>query len=243
MSPIPFSPLYRWLAKILREEISQGVYKAGQALPTELALMSQYNVSSTTVRRALQGLVQEGLIYRKAGKGTFVRGIKIEETLVSLTSFAEEMQSRGIQPKFELLCAQALIPPPDIVQQLNLPLQQHAYLIERVQMADAEPIALAQGYWRCEIGEALAKQDLGRISLYETVEHILHIPLTEAVEAIGAVAADDDVASKLGIRRRAPVLVRRRLTYTTEMRPIEYTTTYYCGDRYEYKTRLARRSA
>jgi GntR family transcriptional regulator len=237
-----FSPYYRWLAETLREDISQGIYKPGDTLPTEHELMRRYVLSSTTVRRAVQDLVREGLIYRQAGKGTFVKRSKIEEHLLHLTSFAEEMQSRNIKPNFKLVQAKSLVPPTDIARVLGLARQEQVFYIERIQYANRELIALAQGYWRGDIGEKLAQQDLNEISLYETLEQQFHIPLVEAEESIGAVSATTDVARKLKIRKSAPLLARHRLTFTSEMRPVEYTTTLYRADRYEYKVRLPRRS-
>lgn len=235
-----YSPLYQWLAETLREEISQGTYRPGDALPTEHELMRQYNLSSTTVRRAVHDLAREGWIYRKAGKGTFVKRTRLEEHLGRLTSFAEEMQSRGITPTFELLRAEALVPPPEVARALRISPQDKAYLIQRVQRANGEPIALATGYWCYDIGERLAREDLSRIHLYEILEQVLYIPLVEADESISAAVADAETARRLDIPRQSPLLVRRRLSYTTEMRPIEFTTTCYRADRYEYKIRLAR---
>ncbi len=235
-----FSPLYRWLTEMLRDEIAQGLYKPGDALPTEEELMRRYNLSSTTVRRAVHDLAREGLIYRKAGKGTFVKRAKIEENLLHLTSFAEEMQSRQIQASFKLVQAQSVVPPVDLARALRLGPQDRVFLIERIQLANHEPVALAQGYWHCAIGEKLAQQDLAQIPLYKIVEGTLHIPLVEADETISATIADADLARKLKTRANAPLLIRRRLTYTTEMRPVEFTTTFYRADRYEYKIRLAR---
>ncbi len=242
MSPPRFSPFYRWLAETLRDDISQGTYKPGDALPTEHELMRQFNLSSTTVRRAVHDLVREGLIYRKAGKGTFVKRSKIEEHLLHLTSFAEEMQSRNIKPNFELVDAQPLVPPAKIARVLGLAPRQPAFYVERIQFANHEPIALAQGYWRSDIGEFLSRQDLNVISLYEALERQLHIPLVEAEESISAVSANADIARKLRVRLNAPLLVRRRLTFTSEMHPVEYTTTFYRADQYEYKIRLSRRA-
>lgn len=240
--PIPrFSPYYRWLEEVLREDIAQGVYKPGDALPTEHELMRRYKLSSTTVRRAVRDLVIEGWIYRKAGKGTFVKRNKLEERLGRLTSFAEEMQSRNITPQFKLVRAEATVPPYEVRQALKLSPKQPAYLIERIQLANNEPIAVARGYWILELGEQLAKHDLNRVPLYQIVENDLHTPLVEADESISAASADADLARKLGVARHTPLLVRRRLTYTAEMRPVEYTTTFYRSDQYEYKIRLARR--
>ncbi len=242
MSPNRFSPYYRWLAETLREEIAQGVYKPGDALPTEHELMRRYNLSSTTVRRAVHDLVREALIYRQAGKGTFVKRSRIEEHLLHLTSFAEEMQSRHIQPNFKLLRAEPRVPPAEIASLLGTSARESVFYIERIQYANREPIAVAQGYWQCDLGERLARQDLNVISLYETLEQQFHTPLVEADESIGAVSASAEIARNLKVRRNAPLLVRRRLTLTVDMRPIEYTTTFYRADRYEYKVRLARRT-
>ena len=240
MRPIRHAPLYQWLAETLREDISQGVYNPGDVLPTEHELMRHYDLSSTTVRRAVHDLVLEGLIYRKAGKGTFVKRTRVEEHLSRLTSYAEEMRSRNIAPSFKLVCAKLCVPPTDAARALNLPAEQKAFYIERVQLGNGEPIALARGYWRHDVGEQLAQHDLDVMALYEVLENELHTPLVEADESISASVADADIAHKLDIQRRAPLLVLRRVSYTTEMRPVEHTTTFYRADRYEYKIRLAR---
>jgi GntR family transcriptional regulator len=235
-----FSPLYRWLSDTLRNQITQGIYKPGDALPTEFELMRRYHLSSTTVKRAVHDLVREGWIYRKAGKGTFVKRDKVTEHLLRLTSFAEEMQSRHITPNFKLIVAKMIAAPAEVSQAFKTPASQPVCLIELIQLANREPMALARGYWSHDIGEPLLQKDLHRIPLYEVVEHELHIPLLEADESISAATADADIAKKLDIPRHSPLLVRRRLTYTTEMRPVEYTVTFYRADRYEYKVRLER---
>ena len=78
MSSVRFSPYYRWLAETLREEIAQGVYKPGDALPTEYRLIDEYGVSRITVRKVLDLLSAEGLIVRERGRGTFVAHPQLE---------------------------------------------------------------------------------------------------------------------------------------------------------------------
>jgi len=240
MTPPRFSPLYRWLAEVLRDEIAQGVYKPGDALPAERDLIQRYDLSSTTVIRAVSELAREGLVYRKAGKGTFVQRDKVEEHLVRLKSFVEEMKSHGITPKFKPIRAEAVVPPPDIARAFKLARDEKLFLIQRTYFAEGEPIATAQGYWACEIGERLVQSDLSSAPLYEIVEQELQVRLIEAEEEISAAVADATLARELDVPRRAPLLVRRRLTFTTGMKPVEHTTTYYRADRYEYKIRLAR---
>jgi GntR family transcriptional regulator len=234
------APLYRWLAETLRADISSGIYQPGDALPTEHELMRRYDLSSTTVRRAVHDLAREGWIYRQAGRGTFVKRSKLGERLQRLTSFAEEMQSRNLTPGFRLVRAECVIPPPEAATALKLGPKDNAFLIERIQMADGEPIAVAEGYWAPDVGAMLAKQDLQKVHLYPTLENVLYIPLVEADESISAGVAGAETSRLLGVPRHTPLLIRRRSTYSTAMRPLEHTITYYRADRYEYQIRLAR---
>ncbi len=234
------SPLYRWLADTLREQIQNGVYKPGDMLPPERELVRRYAMSSITVTRALNELVREGWIYRQAGKGTFLKRDKLEERLARLSSFAEEMHGRGILPQYQLVRLKLMPPPPEIAQALRLAPGEKAYLIERLHLVEGEPLALAKGFWICEVGEQLARRDLTSIPLYETVEQELRMPLLEADESIGAAQANAEIARKLGVPRHAPLLVQERLTFTTAHKPIHHTTTYYRADRYKYNIRLAR---
>ncbi len=241
MAPDRFTPLYRWLVETLRDEIARGVYKPGDALPTEHELIERYNLSSTTVARAMTDLAREGWVYRKAGKGTFVKRDKLEERLVRLKSFVEEMQSHNITPIFRLVSAGVVVPPPEIARLFKLAPAHEVFLLKRIYIADDEPLATALGYWARDIGEKFAQYDLTTAALYEIVERDLRVPLLEADESISAAVADAAQARELRVPRKAPLLVRRRLTYTAEMRPVEYTTTFYRADRYEYKIRLARK--
>ncbi len=242
MPVAPYTPLYHWLASSLREQISCGEYQPGDLLPTEHQMMANYRLSSTTVRRALRELEHEGWIYRKAGKGTFVRRPPLEENLVRLTSFAEEMQRLNLRPNFHLLTARPLAPPEDVAKALQLEPGENAFLIERLQLADQEVIALATGYWKREIGQTLSGYDLEKLPLYEVLEQRLNIHLHEADETISALAATPTIAHKMGLRTGQSLLVRERISYTSEMQPVEHTRTYYRSDRYHYKVRLVRRA-
>ncbi len=240
MSPARYAPLYQWLSDTLRDDITRGVYKLGEALPTEHELMRRYSLSITTVRRAVHDLAREGWIYRKAGKGTFVKRSRLEEHLLRLTSFAEELKSRGIEPSFHLVEARVVPAPAGVARALHLKPREKTWYIERVQLANGEPIALARGYWRYDIGACLATFDLNHAALYDVVENTMHIRMVEGTESISASIADADIARALGVERSAPLLVRCRVSYTSDMQALEHTTSYYRADRYEYKIRLTR---
>lgn len=96
-------PLHYQLTNELRSDIKKGLWKVGEIFPADKELMERYGVSSTTVRRAVGQLVQEGFLERKAGKGTFLKRERVEETLGNLTGFFEEMRQHGFSPSADIL--------------------------------------------------------------------------------------------------------------------------------------------
>lgn len=236
-------PRYQWLVNQLRAEIVQGDYQAGDLLPTEHQLMETYGLSNTTVRRALSELRREGWIYRQAGKGTFVRHNQIQENLLNLTSFAEEMRKMHVEPGFRLLDSGPRQPSAEVSQKLHLKKNEPVFLIRRLQLAKDTVIAVAVGYWQPEIGLRLAEFDLNSAPLYEILENNLNIRLFEAEETISARLADGQIGAELGVEVDSPLLVRSRISYNADRQPVEFTETYYRADRYVYKLRLLRHNS
>lgn len=87
-------PLYQLLQRALREAINLHVFGPDEALPAERVLAADLNISRITVRKAIDGLVEEGLLVRRPGSGNFIN-TRIEKNFAKLTSFSEDMRSRG----------------------------------------------------------------------------------------------------------------------------------------------------
>ena len=105
IGPLPDSsnlPLYQQLQRALREAMDRNILGVDDALPPERDLASEFGVSRITVRKAIDGLVSEGLLVRRHGSGTFVRG-RVEKNFSKLTSFSEDMRARGRNPRSEWL--------------------------------------------------------------------------------------------------------------------------------------------
>lgn len=135
-------PLYHQLKLALREEIERGVYKPGDRLPSELELIRQYGISRITVRQALNELEAEGLIVRRHGKGTYVAERRIEQELVRLTDFIEDMQQARLNPSSRVL---AFVHEPAslaVARALNLKEGTEVVRVERLRLADERPMAL-----------------------------------------------------------------------------------------------------
>ena len=236
------TPLHYQLSKTLQEEIHSGNFKQGDLFATEKSLMGRFNVSSTTVRRALQGLVHQGYLYRKVGKGTFVRRPYIEEPLGLLSSFFEEMESQGIKPSSDVLTLKAVKPDPFVAEKMQLESSEPVYLIRKLMRANGEPMAVFESYWPLEIGEVLAQYDLTTTGIFSVVEDALGIRLGEAEGTIEAAAPTREEARLLKIPARTPVLVKNQVIYSSDGKPVNIVRLAYRDDRYKVRVRMLRQT-
>ncbi len=234
-------PLHFQLRTLLRDLIRQNGLAAHAPMPTEAELAESYGVSRTTVRQAVLALVQEGLLYRKRGNGTFVAPRKVEENLNRLRSLAEELDEQGITAGAHTLSTGCELPPEPVAAELCTAAGEQVFRCERLRLADGEPIAVEQGYWAGPAVLRLAAENPDEAFFYHLVEDVYGIPLGEAELTIEAAQADERLAALLGVRPRSSLLLVRRLTRTAAGQPIELCTTYYRGDRYKYRLTAARR--
>ena len=113
-------PLYHQLYEILRDDILSGEWQPGDMIPPESELVKRYQVSRTTVRQVLDMLVNEGLIYRQQGRGTFVAHPTVEQALVRIISFTDDMRQRGFKPGTTVLSSGLIPAPQDIAEKLEV---------------------------------------------------------------------------------------------------------------------------
>jgi len=225
-------PLYHQLYEILRDNISRGEWQPGDMIPPESELIERYQVSRTTVRQVLDMLVNEGLIYRQQGRGTFVAHPTVEQALVRIISFTEDMRQRGFQPGTRVLSS-ALIPaPPDIAKKLEIEPGEELARLERLRLADGEPMSLEISHLIHRYCLGVLKGDYASNSLREMLERGYGIRLTHARQVIRATQASRDIARLLSIQPNAALLYIERVSYSQQNIPIEFLRIYYRGDRY-----------
>jgi len=139
-------PLYYQLKEVLRQQIQAGHLAPHSSIPSEPELVSSYHVSRATVRQALTELVNEGLLYRQHGKGTFVCEPRVQQTLSELTSLTTELRRRGKRPGGLLLLSELARGSETIRQQLRLADEEQVVRLERLRSADGQPIACEVDY-------------------------------------------------------------------------------------------------
>ena len=228
------TPLYLQLQKILRDAILNEVMKPDEAIPTERDLAEQYDVSRITVRKAIGGLVSDGLVTRRRGAGTFVTPARVEKSFSKLTSFSQDMISRGRRPHSKWLQRTAASVTPEEALSLGLSPGSLVYRFHRIRYADDTPMALE---YAAVPGYCLPSADVVGSSLYEALEAAGHLPV-RALQRLRAIACTEEQADALGVEPGSPGLSIERRGFLPDGRPAEFTQTYYRGDAYDVVAEL-----
>lgn len=232
------TPLYIQIKEILQQQIETGAYAVGDRLPSERELSDAYNVSRMTARQALQLLQQSGLTRTQVGKGTYVSR-KIDQDLRDLTSFTQEMASKGLQPTSQVLHAELRPADAEIARRLGAQLGEEIVVLARLRLANARPIAIEIAHLRHALcPQILDRHDFAVESLYQVLQGQYGLHLVWASQVIAARMPDAEERTILGIRAQAPVLSLVRVTYDGHDQPIEYVRSCYHGERYQLHTVL-----
>jgi GntR family transcriptional regulator len=235
------TPRYARVEAVLASNIADGTLPPGSQLPTETALIERFGVSRPTVRRAVQNLVSRGLVEILRGKGTFVTRPKITQELTSLTGFVEDMQVLGRNPTARLLDKQLVAADKAVAHHLALPAGSLEVRIQRIRLADGEPVSFDETYLPREIGAKVVTNDLEVEPIFSLLEQKYDMPLVEAEYRLEAVAAESVVAEALGVETGSPLFLIERTSYCAGNQPVDYEKLYYRGDMVRFVTRLARR--
>lgn len=226
------TPLHAQITEALQLQIKAGELKAGENFPSERELAERFGVSRMTVRQALQRLRHDGLIYHERGVGTFVANRKIDVHTRNLSGFSEEMISLGLTPSSRVLQLKREIADERIAQDLDLATSDEVFRLERLRLADDEPMAFETTYLAAQFCPELDKIDLTKNSLYQVLVEEYNLQMHHAAESLEAAAATSFVAKQLGIKTGSPVLVVHRVVYSEANQPIESAHTTYRADRY-----------
>lgn len=236
-SPVP---RYHQLKEILRDRVRSGEWKPGDLIPSERELCELYHISRMTARQAITELVNEGVFYREQGRGTFVTTNKITQQLMRLTGFTEDITARGQQASTRVLAARMGEADAETAEKLRIPVGSPVFSLQRLRLADGEPLAVEYTQLSFKGCERLLEEDLEHNSLYRLLETKFGLPLMEAEQELEAGLAGSEYAGLLEVAPSSPALYTRRITYTDRNQPIEYARSVYRGNKYTFYTRLRR---
>jgi GntR family transcriptional regulator len=227
-------PLYQQLQRALRAAIEKRVWGPDDALPAERDLADEFAISRITVRKALDGLVSEGLLTRRQGAGTFVAG-RVEKNFSKLTSFSEDMIARGRKPRSEWLSRAKGTVTSEECLMLGLSPGSAVYRFDRIRYADEAPMALEHS---TVPGHCLPSLEMVGDSLYTALETAGSRPM-RALQRLRAVLFDAEQARLLGVQPGDAGLLIERRGFLKNGQPVEITQSWYRGDAYDFVAELS----
>lgn len=230
--------LYHQLYEILHRDILMGRLKPGDQLPTEKELIKHYEVSRITVRRVLNMLVQEGLIYRQAGRGSFVAHATLEHALSHIVSFTEDMRRRGFEVSTRVLFSGLAAAGSELARKLDVAVGEELARLERLRLADGEPMCIENSHFVHRYCPGLLNHDFSVESLKEVKIRKYGIRWLRAQQTIRAVNSPPELVEPLGIKKNAALLFVERVSFSQDNIPVEFLQAYYRADRYTFYNKL-----
>ena len=225
-------PLYFQLKEQIKQNILNGEYKEGDLIPSEREFSNHYELSSTTIRRALNDLVQENFLERKAGKGTFVRRRKVKRDLRKVLGFTKNMTEMGLAPTTKVLSQKVVASNAFARDRLRLKKGDKVVRLERLRLADDVPMMLETRYIRTDLCPNIEKEELSS-SLWRTFEEKYGLKPNRHSQGMKIATISGNAAVHLTLNDNSFVFMIRGVTYVQDNEPIECEESLYRSDRYE----------
>lgn len=230
-------PLYYQVEEVIRKRIENGVFKEGDKIPAEIELGKEFHVSRITIRKAVENLVQDGLLLKQQGIGTIVTKHFISDEVNGLESFTEKMERQGRKVTSTLLEVRMQVPPEGIGENLGLVGGDQVLKISRIRNVDGSPLTLFTTYIPGHLGIPSDEDFTG--SLFKVYAKY-GIEPSYSDRSIHAIVVDHTIAKLLQITEGGAALQMNYRTYDVQGRVIEYAEGIYRGDWYHYKMRVYR---
>lgn len=232
-------PLHYQIKEILQEMIENEELKPGDPIYTERELCEIQGVSRMTVNKAIMSLVNEGILYRQQGRGTFVARPKVNQQLSKLKGFTEEMQDKGLKCDTRVLNFQVKRATKQNKMILKLPDSEDMIIeINRLRMSNGQPVAIENVWIPYYMFRDMTREMIDGQSLYEVFRTNYKCFPSKAKQTIEPTKVNDYEADLLELENESLALLFRRTTFDDKDRPIEYTKSIYRSDNYRYEVIL-----
>lgn len=240
-SPIP---AYNQLIDIIYCQIKNRELMPNEMLPSETELCKKYGISRTTVREALGRLTHDALVYTIKGKGTFVAEPKLDQIMIKIPDFYEDMAQRGLKPDVKLLDFRIIKATKLVSEKLMVPLNESVYRIKRLFLADNKPYVLEKKFIVCKDCKILsAYQSEGPIcvedqSVFDVLAGRCHICNEYAHVSIEATTIRPREAEHLKVPVGTVAFYVDLVAHKSDDTPCGWIASVYRGDLYRFKTKI-----
>ncbi len=223
-------PLYIQIQEALYERIRSGELASGARAPSENVLAAQYHVSRMTARKALDGLVTKGLLFRQHGKGTFVADDVMSYGLSTMLSFSGTLRARGFEVSTQVLQQEVVPGALHILEKLNLPPGGDLILVRRLRFLSGIPAAIHTSFMDHQGYAPLLEVDLAQESLLEAAERLCGARVAFTKDSVRAIMVSAEDRRWLDIPAGSPVLEVHGVAYTENGQPTRFTKAVYRAD-------------
>ena len=228
-------PYYVQVAEIIRERLKNGQWEPGALIPSESGLCEMFGVSRTAIRQALGVLVDEGLLQKEKGRGTFVSRPHVALAVQELRGFYDEMAVLGRTVSNEVRRQEVVTVPPHVAPELGVPMRAEVICLERVRGVDREPLVHVYKYLPLERFAPLLDLDLSQRSLYAVLAEEFGVEARGGRRRIDAVAAVAEHARLLKVPARSPVLRVTATNTDADGTPFEHFEAWYRADQTSFE--------
>lgn len=229
-------PLYYQIEENLRGLIETGRLPAGAMIPPEMELCRAYGVGRQTMRQAISSLVDDGLVERFPGRGTFVKHRDDRTSFYLDRSFTQQMVEMGYSPRSQVLGLEVGAVTEKDPEPLRKKIGAPCLRLSRLRFGDDQPISLQETIILTELCPGIQRFDFERESLYEILAREYNLRIDQIHHAVSAVAATPKTADLLKVPLAVPLLRVKTTAYLDGERVIEASSSFYRADKYEYST-------
>jgi GntR family transcriptional regulator len=215
------------------------VLKRGEKLPPEHDLATKFNVSRMTIRESIEDLVNEGLLYRRHGIGTFVAYPHLQRDHTRLTSFFDKAQDEGITVRAQLLNLEIIPAKPKVAEALDIPVGSKVIRVKTLRFANNVPITVHDAHIPHKLFASIMKEKLDTQHLWTLFEKCGY-RVKRAVQRLEAREAGEEVAQLMKVKEGTPILFKERTVYAEDGTPVEFTYCFNRGDMYSLTVALER---
>lgn len=234
-------PIYEQLANFIRLQVRGNIFKPGEKMIPENDLCEYMGISRTTVRQAMELLVEEGLLIRYRRKGSFIADAKMKRKLNNLYNFTENMQQLGVVPSSQVLHKAVEEASGELAEILRLPdANRVVFHLERLRCADDRPVMIERTYIPYYLCPGIEEMDFSKASLYQILSSSYSMNLYHATETIAAVLLREEEAKLLGCRTKDPGYKITRVSHLDTGFVYEYTKSTTRADMCEFQMELYR---
>lgn len=228
-------PLYYQVAKRMRDAIENGELAPGARIENEVTLAGRLGISRPTIRRAIQELVDQGLLVRRRGVGTQVVRGRLTRS-VELTSLYDDLAASNRSPSTTVLLREAIVPSSEVLEALSLPSGTEVLHLRRLRFTDGVPLAVLENFLPPEF-LTLSPDAFEEHGLYQLMRS-RGITMRVARQTIGARASTKEEAELLGLTPLAPVLTMSRTVFDQSGHAVEFGDHSYRPDLYSFEVTL-----